>query len=352
MISENDKNIIYKYVDKKYFDQEKIIKYLSIHDVVGNEIFDYCLKNVESDSHKRRVSTWLDDEYGYKPLPINLFLKRVPFYFFVADYEQQKVGDLHCILSGVHKNDKDDFDIEQVYSILEYMFYIKKIPLEVIFQYIVDQTHYVSQHDMFLHWYHYLQLCEKVGINNLTPSIFISSYNELLEQCLLTPIIYEISDIGVGEIFWRHGSYIEFEGTFPCDENGNPIMKWIGLRVKNAAEITCTCKCSERGRLLVKLAPNTMIYALNIYNSRDEDEDNWYQIYAGPQNMQFDYTAIRNAREQLKFTQKEVAYAIGASVRTYQKWESGETTPDGHYLLRILNWLDLSDVQYVTRYTE
>lgn len=95
-----------------------------------------------------------------------------------------------------------------------------------------------------------------------------------------------------------------------------------------------------------------MIYALNIYNNHNEIKDNWYQIYAGPPNMQFDYTAIRNARERLKFTQKQVAEAIGASVRTYQKWESGETIPDGHYLLRILNWLDLPDVQYVTRYTE
>lgn len=92
---------------------------------------------------------------------------------------------------------------------------------------------------------------------------------------LLSPIIYEISEIGVGEMFWRSGSYIEFEGTFPCDKNGNPILKWIGLRIENAGEITCTCKGSMRGRLLVELKPNTMIYALNIYNNRDETDDYW-----------------------------------------------------------------------------
>lgn len=68
--------------------------------------------------------------------------------------------------------------------------------------------------------------------------------------------------------------------------------------------------------------------------------------------MYFDFQAIRSAREHLKYTQKQVAEAVGAPVRTYQKWETGETTPDGHYLLRILNWLDLPDVQYVIRYSE
>jgi len=56
--------------------------------------------------------------------------------------------------------------------------------------------------------------------------------------------------------------------------------------------------------------------------------------------------------KHLKYTQKDVAYAIGDTVRTYQKWENGETAPDGHYLLRLLNWLDFRDIQDVVRYTE
>jgi transcriptional regulator with XRE-family HTH domain len=54
----------------------------------------------------------------------------------------------------------------------------------------------------------------------------------------------------------------------------------------------------------------------------------------------------------MKYTQRDVADAIGATIRTYQKWENGETTPDGHYLLRLMNWLDIRDVQEVVRYTE
>jgi Predicted transcriptional regulator len=51
--------------------------------------------------------------------------------------------------------------------------------------------------------------------------------------------------------------------------------------------------------------------------------------------MEFDFTVLKERRKKLKFTQQEVADAIGATVRTYQKWENGDTTPDGHYLLRL-----------------
>ena len=51
-------------------------------------------------------------------------------------------------------------------------------------------------------------------------------------------------------------------------------------------------------------------------------------------------------------TQANVADAIGTSVRTYQKWESGETTPDGHYLLRLMNWLDIDSVQSLVKYID
>lgn len=68
--------------------------------------------------------------------------------------------------------------------------------------------------------------------------------------------------------------------------------------------------------------------------------------------MEFDYEVLKSNRNRLKYTQQEVADAIGTTVRTYQKWERGETTPDGYYLLRLLNWLDIRDVQEVVRYTE
>jgi hypothetical protein len=37
MITETEMNIIKQYVDEKYFDREKLIKYLNMHSIVGNE---------------------------------------------------------------------------------------------------------------------------------------------------------------------------------------------------------------------------------------------------------------------------------------------------------------------------
>ena len=69
-------------------------------------------------------------------------------------------------------------------------------------------------------------------------------------------------------------------------------------------------------------------------------------------NMEFDYNALKEYRKARGFTQKEVADAIGANARTYQKWENNESTPDGHYLLRIMNWLQIEDVQSLIKYRE
>lgn len=82
-----------------------------------------------------------------------------------------------------------------------------------------------------------------------------------------------------------------------------------------------------------------------------DDDDYWYQVYAGPQTMQFDYSVLKEKRKKLGFTQQQVADAVETTVRTYQKWESGETTPDGHFLIRLLNWLDIPDIQNAIEYT-
>ena len=68
--------------------------------------------------------------------------------------------------------------------------------------------------------------------------------------------------------------------------------------------------------------------------------------------MEFDYTILKRNRLKLGLTQKDVAEAVGATLRTYQKWENGETTPDSKFLLRLLNWLDVRDVVEATKWNE
>lgn len=352
MLNESDRSIIDQYVDEKFFDRKRLMTYLSLHEIVGNEVFEYCFKKNEDNS--MHYPGLLQHEYGYTPMPIDTFIRRIPFYFYVSGLFRgfDKVGDLNDLLNGLIREKKPELDLEGLYTALEYMFYKKGLSLDTIFTYTVEQSHCVAQYGLFKQWNHYLHLCDKLNINDPVPENFIVRYNEILEAAGLPPIIYEIEEYCYADLFFRSGDTIEFEGCFPCDKNGEPIMKWIGLQIKNPGSITCTSFSGMRKKLLVGLLPNTIIYALNCYNESDDEDGMWYQIYAGPLTMGFDYEAIRSARKRLKYTQKQVADAVGASVRTYQKWESGEMTPDGHYLLRILNWLDLPDVQYVTRYIE
>ena len=349
MITKEEKQFILKYVDATHYDQEKLIKYLNMHDIVGNEIFSYCDKRAYR-KDQPTYSTWLDDEEGYVPLSVSDFIRRVPFYFYAKDVESMdldNMGTLHYIFSA----NSEKRDIEDIYYNLEYAFYHLELPLNRIFSYWINQFGVISG-DGFFQWCHYLHLCEEYEHSDYFPKRFITSYNEMLEKAGLDPIIYEINMTGLYEPFMREGKCIKFEGIFPCDENGNPIMKWIGIKATNVEKLSCSCEKSERGYLSLEITPKTVIHALNYYNSDEDDEDVWYQVYAGPITMRFDHTVLRERRKKLGFSQEDVALAIDTTVRTYQKWESGETTPNGHYLIRLINWLDIIDVQNIIQYTD
>lgn len=353
MITPEEEKIILQYVDDSYYDRDKLIKYLSMHDIVGNEVFAYCDRKAQR-KHKQTYSNWLDDDKGYSPLPVSQFVKRIPFYFYtkdIASADLDNMGTLHYLYSANAEDLYDGrSDIENIYSNLEYAFYHLELPLNQIFSYWINQTGVVSGGGFF-QWCHYLHLCEEFGYNEYFPARFITAYNELLEIAGMPPIIYEINMTGLYEPFVRDGRTLRFEGHFPCDKDGLPIMKWIGIKATNIKSISCTCQKSKSGYLYLEISPNTIIYALNYYNRKEDENDEWYQVYAGPLTMRFDHTVLKDRRKELGYSQEDVASAIDTTVRTYQKWESGETTPNGHYLIRLMNWLNISNVQDVIEYT-
>lgn len=104
-----------------------------------------------------------------------------------------------------------------------------------------------------------------------------------------------------------------------------------------------------KGSLYVEITPKTKVWGLNVYGADEDDSDIWYDLYTGPLLMEFDYTVIKDKRLAIRMTQKQLAEAIGASDRTLQKWERGETTPDGHYLLRLMNALDIKELSEITK---
>jgi len=232
------------------------------------------------------------------------------------------------------------------------MYYHYNLDLVTIFQYTIEQTGQVSQTEMLFNWAHYLELAEKLNIPDKAPNHFIVTYNHALEKVGLPPLIYELEEEFNYEYINRKGNIFELRGMIPCDEDGKPILRWIGVKIKNEKKVWAKLNKRLKGSLFVEATPTTVIWGMNCWGTHDDGSDAWYPLYVGPQLMEFDPQALRDIRARQKLSQRQVAEAIGASVRTYQKWESGHTTPDSHHLLRLMNVLDIRDTKELTTWID
>lgn len=384
-LSEQQLSIIEEYIDSTLIDKAKLIDYLEKHRIIKNEVFKKCAKRGKTrEWNDEDYCTLLDYPQAYTPVTRDVFIRRIPILFYCSAF-----GTDGRYRSGlwyvVPKRDKDPDpeSLELLYQDLEFMFYGLKLDMQSICHYALEQ---VSRHvkkksiktrglfpdipdysedemfgvpgeidhdELFEMWRHYLKLCFKLGWTDYLPERFLTAYNRALEATGHSPIIYRpLVQYGV-QYFGRHGNQYICKGNFPCDSKGRPILRWTTIRVENAKDIRFTGAMSRAGSLIIDLQPDTTIHLLGEENYVDEEtepDDEWHQIYAGPMNMEFDHEALKYYRQQLGMTQKDVADAIGANVRTLQKWESGASEPDGHYLLRIMNWLQIEDVQDLITY--
>ena len=358
MLTNTQKAFLDKVIDDERISKDRLYRYLGMHDIVGSEIFPYCIEDDEDMGRVKVKHLLPDDDDYYKPMSVEDFIRRAPFFFFIRRFQDEsqayEYGDYCDVLIALyshHHSKKTDtaVDLDRLYSALEYAYYDLKLPADKIFGYWIDQNEQVTG-DLFYRWIDYLRMCVEAGETDYFPKCFIYSYNVMLSKFGREPIIYEISESGLGDPFFRDGLKFSFEGRFPCDPQGKPAMEWIGIRANDVFDVTCSCEKSELGRLRFTVSPKTIIYVMNFYNNNDDDGDYWYQVYAGPETMRFDYTVLKDRRLKMKLTQQQVADAVETSIRTYQKWESGETTPDGHYLLRLMNWLDIYNIQDAVKF--
>ena len=377
-LTENQIEMINRYTDERFIDREKLITYLEAHKTIKNDVFAYCKKFTIKLFDSRGYCAELDNEPMYSPVEREIFIRRVPFYFFQMHKDGDQWSGLSQIIPIIYRDNTGTEDYDAFYADLEWMFYDLHIPLNVICDYCRDQIaatrvdaakeekirglfnlsipdSYVEKggltsRDLFRYWRHYLHLCAETGRTNLIPNRFITAYNEALVNAGQEPIIYYPVRT-YGSAFTKEDAEIVCCGYFPCDSRGDPIMEWTSIRVKHSAGIAYKTEKSQCGELRITLGPRTIIYCLDD-EPEDDEEPAWQQLYAGPQTMEFDNEALREFRSYKGLTQREVAEAIGTSVRTYQKWECGETTPDGHYLLRLMNWLDINDVQSIIKYID
>lgn len=391
MLNEDQINVIREYVPEMYFDQGRLIRYLNTHCTVGIEVFEYVAKEVyKAKSHETAVPvTLLDGNAGtrFDPEPVDTFVRRIPLNFYVEgdpkyvdedgveheSWHTAEIADvLYCVGnestgSSLHNHREEPLTLEDAYRKLEFLFYDCGYSLEEIFSYTHSDS-WCEVDDTYADWFDYLDMCVELGWDDYMPEQFYYKYNLAREALGKEPVIFYIQEIDCEawkrggpdavEYYEREGNKISFVGMFPVDETGAPVLRWIGLDIKDAASITSEHRDhdSYEFHITVELTPRTVIRALvaaehdEVGNAIKEAGMEWMQIYAGPQTMSFNYKIIKEHRKKLGYTQQQVADAVQTNVRTYQKWENGETTPDGYYLLRILNWLDIPKISDVITY--
>lgn len=342
MITTEQENFVRKFVDADYFDIKKLIAYLKLHDFVGEEIFKIVLK---SENKKYRIDL-VNEHYGFTAIETETFIRRVPFYFYMPNHDMDEVGDLCCLINGYFQWKKDIKNYDKLYELLEKMFYHHKISLKDIMQYTVQQTYLVNQTELLFMWGDYLDLCEELNIYDKTPKSLIYSLNLALERAGKKPIIYGRELVGYNENYIREGDVLSIGGVFPCDESGKLQLQWTGIKVIDSLGIRAY-NDDEAGfnkLVKIKLGPDTKVFILDLFNYESE-QNFWYPIYYGPRAMELDFKVLKTYRKKLGFTQQQVADNIKVQLRTYQKWESGETVPDGYNLIRLMNLFDISSVQ-------
>lgn len=392
MLREDQLDVIREFVSETYFDQEKLIKYLSIHDVVGIEVFDYVAKEVYPSypGSKTALSVaFLDGNCAtcFEPMPVDVFVRRIPFNFYIEgeptfiDAEGKEQEHWHTIEitnltycigkeagAAYHNHRETPLTLEDAYQKLEFLYYEHGFSLKEIFSY-TEGEQWCCFDETYADWFNYLDMCMELGWDDYMPDAFYYKYNLAREALGKEPIMFYIQDIDseawrekgpdAVEYYVRKGDKMSLLGMFPVDEDGIPVMRWIGVDIKDAASITSDFR--EKGdyqfHIIVTLSPRTVVRALipaerdDVGNMLPEAGRVWKQLYAGPQTMTFNYPVMKKRRKELGYTQQQVAEAVQTNVRTYQKWESGETTPDGYYLLRLLNWLDIPGVSDVIIYS-
>ncbi|OME78747.1 hypothetical protein BK120_23750 [Paenibacillus sp. FSL A5-0031] len=333
---------------KKYIGDPKIIEklmsYCNRHESIGEEIFPY-LGEKENDLY-----------FPNHILTKETFLRRIPFYFHRSQNNLDQLGELDHYVSGIFRESKY-FEqsaeyIEQLFVTLEEMHYQHHLEVEQIFNYPINQTGLICQTEFLFQWSHYLKLIAPLHLHDKMPKHLITSYNDVLERSGLPPIIYPLEQHYNYDYISRDGQKFSVKGTFPCDDSGQPILRWIGIRIKNPVRVWANVNNRLKGELFIQTGPSTAIWGLNCWGEHEDGTDAWYPLQIGPQLMEFDNEELRRIRNREGYTQKEVADAIGSSVRSYQKWEAGETAPDSHNLLRLMNVLDIRDTKELTRFLD
>lgn len=388
MLTSEQVKFIRDNVSDRVFYVDRLIDYLNMHETVGIEVYGFVERKLFKTSEGMEgvipsvLKLEADYEPVYKPISRDLFIHRIPYDFYVnEDYifstdengnekVQKDILEITYLLNMIEAEPDSfsvhggrSFTIEEVYEILDFLHLEAGISVKEIFSYLPEAIN-TTLDTPYPDWFEYIDMCRTLGWTDYMPKKLYIKFNLAREALGRPPIMFPIENFPNTEEFEdelsmfyeRTGKVLELMGDFPIDEDGNFVFRWIGVDIKNAESVERGDGDGRYKRMRIILAPNTVVHAL-IPNDLDEvgytnppHGAKMVQIYAGPQTMSFNHKVMKERRNQLGYTQRQVAEAVGSNLRTYQKWENGETMPDGYYLLRILNWLNITNVNDVIIY--
>ena len=389
MLTTDQISFIKEHVSDRVFYRDRLIDYLNLHDMVGIEVFEFVDRKIFTSSSGKTegiipMALSADSERGYsfEPIPVNVFLHRIPYCFYV-DEERIFTKDANgnevitkeilpiTTLLNMVGTDTDSFfvhggkilTLDETYDTLDFLHYELGYTMKDIFGYLPSIMHDPLD-EPYPDWFEYIDMCRTLGWTDFMPRNLYYQFNLACEALGKEPILFPIETFPNTEeytselemYYRREGRTIELMGNFPTNEEGELVLRWIGVEITDAVDISRGEGAGRYATMRITLSPKTVIHALIPIDDSEVGYTNpphgtkMVQIYAGPQTMSFKNKMIKERRKALGYTQHEVAEAVGSNTRTYQKWENGETVPDGYYLLRILNWLNITNVNDVIIY--
>ena len=355
-LTSTQENEVRRVVNQKYFEIDEMIDYLDNHEIITEEIFSRCMT---TRGLKKIRITFLKN---FKPVKRDIFIKRLYIYLFDLNFEcNYTMSELFESYKDYKNEDEEvddeQFDYEGLYLILEKVYLTYGIPLDRVFDYLYEQFGSLLEFQSFYKWICYIELLVVENEKDVFPKNLLYSYNKLLVNKDLKPLIYRPNMCNVRI---EENKRMIVSGIFPKDDDGNICFEWVGVwcenvgeikqikRNKNSDEYSMEEKILKRFGLninisfYIELKPESKVFFIE---ENECETPVWKLTYAGSKVSEFNNKKLVRAREKMKLSQREVCDMCDINLRSYQRMEAGEAIPGGLDLLRLMDCLDVRDIK-------
>ena len=379
-ITPEEENQVRKYVNPHFFQVEMMLDYLNMHDSITKEIFDTCI------TPRAAKSVQFTFIQLMKPVSREVFIKRLPIYFYdinvstrsemtrffdgYRDYElgETSLEDIFAMDLAEEDEYPEDFDFEHLYEVIDDVVFNYKIPMEKVLQFMNGQSGDVGIYEVFDKWYQYIKLVDNLTEENVFPDNIYYALNVELEKTGHDPIMYFPVIDRTGEyIAFRDGESFNIGGYFPSDEDGHVATQWVAIWPYKVRDLTEEEKERSKANwerqkklkgkipalrttLRIPIGPETRVFIGHedlVSNGAFSDDDvfrqYWKEAFSGSKIVKIDCSKIAKIREKRGYSVKDITDGTGINIRTYQRIETGEGSPDALNLVKIMKFLEIED---------